>query len=117
MKIFFSTMLVFVCLCSCKTVDYSGKKSLEMNCKSVQIDTLFQDKISIRAIVIDGNKVWYAADNSRFGFFDLEQNKKTERTIGADKSKAEFRSIAQTTKDIFILNVSNPALLLKIKKP
>ncbi|MFE3866589.1 oxidoreductase [Flavobacterium sp. LS2P90] len=116
MKNFFLTVLFFGCLCSCKTADYSGKKSLGMNYQSVQIDTLFQDKISIRAIVIDGNKVWYAADNSKFGFFDLEKNKKTESTTGDDKSKAEFRSIAQTAKNIFILNVSNPALLYKIPK-
>jgi photosystem II stability/assembly factor-like uncharacterized protein len=109
-------MLVFSFLLSCKTVVYDDKKAVSMNYQSVQIDTLFQDKISIRAIVIDGNKVWYAADNSRFGFYDLEQNKKTESTIGTDKSKAEFRSIAQTLKNIFILNVSNPALLYKIPK-
>jgi photosystem II stability/assembly factor-like uncharacterized protein len=46
----------------------------------------------------------------------LEKNQKTESTIGTDKSKAEFRSIAQTTNNIFILNVSNPALLYKIPK-
>lgn len=116
MKNFFLITLICSFLGSCKTVDYANKKSVNTNYQSVQIDTLFQDKISIRAIVIDGNKVWYAADNSKFGFFDLEQNKKTESTIGADKSKAEFRSIAQTTKNIFILNVSNPALLYKIPK-
>jgi hypothetical protein len=33
--------------------------------KTVSIDTLFQDNISIRAIT-DGNKIWYAANNSRF---------------------------------------------------
>lgn len=116
MKNFFLISLVFGCLYSCKTTNYNNKKSIKTNYQSVQIDTLFQDKVSIRAIVIDGKKVWYAADNSRFGLFDLEQNKKTESTIGTDKSKAEFRSIAQTTKNIFILNVSNPALLYKISK-
>lgn len=116
MKNFFLITLILSFLVSCKTVNYANKQIVNTNYQSVQIDTLFQDKISIRAIVIDGNKVWYAADNSRFGFFDLEQNKKTESTIGSDKSKAEFRSIAQTTKNIFILNVSNPALLFKIPK-
>jgi hypothetical protein len=29
---------------------------------------LFQDNISIRAITADANKIWYAANNSRFGF-------------------------------------------------
>jgi hypothetical protein len=36
--------------------------------KTVTIDTLFQDNISIRAITADANKIWYAANNSRFGF-------------------------------------------------
>jgi photosystem II stability/assembly factor-like uncharacterized protein len=116
MKNFFLIILVCIYLYSCKTVNYSDKKSIKTNYQSVQIDTLFQDKISIRAIVIDGNKVWYAGDNSKFGFFDLEKNKKIENKIGGDKSKYEFRSIAQTSSAIFILNVSNPALLYKIPK-
>lgn len=116
MKNFFLTVLAFSCLWSCKTINYGNKKSINATFESVEIDTLFQDKISIRAIAIDKNIVWYAADNSRFGFFDLEKNQKTESTIGTDKSKAEFRSIAQTTNNIFILNVSNPALLYKIPK-
>jgi hypothetical protein len=48
---------------------------------SVIIDTLFQDNISIRAIVIDANKIWYAANNSRFGFYDLDKRKKKEKFI------------------------------------
>jgi hypothetical protein len=39
--------------------------------KTVTIDTLFQDNISIRAITADANKIWYAANNSRF--YDLEK--------------------------------------------
>jgi hypothetical protein len=38
--------------------------------KTVTIDTLFQDNISIRAITADANKIWYAANNSRF--YDLK---------------------------------------------
>ena len=116
MNNFFLTVMILLCLWSCKTVSYVDKKSMNANFQSIQIDTLFEDKISIRAIAVDKNKVWYAADNSRFGFFDLEQNKKTESTIATDKSKAEFRSISQTTNNIYILNVSNPALLYKIPK-
>jgi photosystem II stability/assembly factor-like uncharacterized protein len=82
----------------------------------VEIDTLFLDKISIRAILIDKDKVWYAADNSRFGFYDLGKNKKRESTLVRDSLKLEFRSIAQTSSSIFILSVSNPALLYKIAK-
>jgi photosystem II stability/assembly factor-like uncharacterized protein len=86
------------------------------NKTAVSIDTLFKDKISIRAIEIDKNKVWYAADNNRFGYFDLITNKRVERTIILDSLKLEFRSIAQTKSDIYILSVGNPALLYKINK-
>lgn len=83
---------------------------------SITIDTLFTDKISIRAIEIDKNKVWYAADKNRFGYFDLLTNKRIERKISLDSLKLEFRSIAQTKHSIFILSVGNPALLYKIDK-
>ncbi len=86
------------------------------NKTTVSIDTLFTDKISIRAIEMDKNKVWYAADNNRFGYFDLITNKRVERTITLDSLKLEFRSIAQTKSDIYILSVGNPALLYKINK-
>lgn len=86
------------------------------NKTAVSIDTLFTDKISIRAIEMDKNKVWYAADNNRFGYFDLITNKRVERTIILDSLKLEFRSIAQTKSDIYILSVGNPALLYKINK-
>jgi hypothetical protein len=55
-------------LTSCKTAYFTGKNNNNIDFNSVAIDTLFQDKISIRAIVIDANKIWYAADKGRFGF-------------------------------------------------
>lgn len=100
----------------CKTSSYKDNDKNNVFFNTVEIDTLFQDKISIRAIVSDQNKIWYAADKSRFGFFDLKENKRTERYIIKDSLKLEFRSIAQTEKAIFLLNVSNPAFLFRISK-
>jgi hypothetical protein len=67
-------------LLSCKTINYDISGKNEKVFTSVKIDTLFQDKISIRALVFDANKVWYAADKSRFGFFDLDKNQKKRAT-------------------------------------
>ena len=106
----------FVLFMSFKTLNYSDKKMLFSGFTSMQIDTLFQDKISIRAISIDKNRVWYGADNSRFGYFDLEKNEKFEEHIYRDTLKLEFRSIAQTSKDVFLLSVGNPALLYSVSK-
>ncbi len=83
---------------------------------NVRIDTLFQDKISIRSLVIDGTKIWYAADKNRYGYFDLATNKKIENKIVKDTLQLEFRSNAQTRDFVYILSVSNPALLYQISK-
>lgn len=91
-------------------------KIIKKDFSVVQIDTLFQDEISIRAIVIDKDKIWYAADKNRFGFYDLKHNKKIENKIIEQDLKIEFRSIAQTDNYIYILSVANPALLYQISK-
>jgi photosystem II stability/assembly factor-like uncharacterized protein len=116
MKNIFLILFVSTVFMSCKTSVYNVKTGNSSEFKSVEIDTLFQDKISIRAILIDANKVWFAADKGRFGFFNLDNNQKFESTITKDSLKLEFRSNAKTKKHIFILNVGNPALLYQISK-
>lgn len=68
-------LIIFVafCLINCKTKNLKTTVFENPVFKTIQIDTLFQDKISIRALVLDKNKVWYGANNSRFGFYDLEK--------------------------------------------
>lgn len=109
-KIIFVFSVAFL-LCSC------GLRILHQNNHfvSVAIDTLLQDKISIRALVLDKEKIWYAADKSRFGCIDLNSNQKKEIQIPTEKNN-EFRSIAQTNKYLFVLSVANPALLYRISK-
>ncbi|MBF7090828.1 oxidoreductase [Flavobacterium sp. ALJ2] len=97
----------------CQTKDY---KVNNVGFKSIEIDTLFKDKISIRALVIDKNKVWFGADNSRFGYYDLKDKEKYVEHIYRDTLKLEFRSIAQTANNIFLLSVANPALLYQVSK-
>ena len=101
---------------SCKTASYTNSSSDKTIFKTVSIDTLFKDNINIRAITADGNKIWYAGNNSRFGFYDLKKNKKFESKITKDTLQLEFRSIAQTTTNVFLLSVANPALLYKVSK-
>ncbi|MFV8347046.1 oxidoreductase [Flavobacterium sp. ZB4P13] len=116
MKNIFLILLASTVFASCKTSVYNVKNENNSEFKSVAIDTLFQDKISIRAILFDANKVWFAADKGRFGFFNLDNNQKFESKIIKDSLKLEFRSNAKTKKHIFILNVGNPALLYQISK-
>jgi len=108
--------LVVVSLISCKTTVYEKVSKDKTIYKTVVIDTLFEDNISIRAVLIDDNKIWYAGNNSRFGFYDLNAKVKFEKNIVKDSLKLEFRSNAQTASAVFLLNVANPALLYKISK-
>ncbi len=84
--------------------------------QSITIDTILKDKISIRAILIDKNTVWYAADRGRFGNIDLEKRIKTQNKITRDTLKIEFRSIAATATDVYFTNIGNPALIYKTAK-
>ncbi|WP_447415107.1 hypothetical protein, partial [Clostridium perfringens] len=46
----------------------------------------------------------------------MQKKVRNERRIANDSLKLEFRSIAQTPKNIFMLSVANPALLYKVSK-
>src|SRR6187431_1827379 len=94
-KVFFS-LLFFSVLHFNYAQELNKNKTVQTGFSTVKIDTLFQDKISIRAIVVNGDKVWYAGDKNRFGFYDLKNSKKNENLIIEDTLKIEFRSIAKT---------------------
>jgi hypothetical protein len=88
----------------------------ESNKIAVSIDTILKGNISIRAILLDENKIWYAANEGRLGFFDFDDNSTFEKRIVFDIIKPEFRSIAKTLKHIFVAGIGSPALLYQIDK-
>ena len=105
-------IILILAFISCKSQIIRKQKPFT----KINIDTLLSDKISIRAITIDKNKVYYAADKNRFGNIDLISKNKFERKVTNDTLKMEFRSIAQTLTDVFVLTVGNPAILYKFSK-
>ena len=90
-----------------------GSKA-EKHFTAVAIDTLLSDKINIRALLIDGNKVWYGADKSRFGYYNFITNQHWQKKFSIEEF--DFRSIASNSKDIFLLNAGSPAYLYRIDK-
>jgi len=83
---------------------------------TVETDTLLQDSISIRALVIDGDKAWYAGSGGKYGYVSIDGRKRFNGIAAKDTLLPEFRSVAQTETDIFILNAGTPALLYRISK-
>lgn len=83
---------------------------------TVVIDTLLSEKMSCRALAIDGNKVWYGATNGNYGYVSLDGQPHYAARMTNANLKLEFRSIAQNAQAVFIVSIANPALLYRIDK-
>lgn len=112
MKKIFLILVVFALFIRCK----SGSSTADTAFKSVTIDTILNDKISVRALLVDHDKVWYTADKSRVGYYDFKTLIHLQKTIANTDEKLEFRSIGSTSKSIFIVNIGNPAFVFKGNK-
>ena len=84
--------------------------------RKIEIDTILSGKMSVRALHCESSKVWYAADQGRFGFVDVGDNTVYEKRISFDSLKPEFRSMAATKDFIYLMSITNPALLYQIDK-
>ncbi|MFP7658024.1 WD40/YVTN/BNR-like repeat-containing protein [Chryseobacterium proteolyticum] len=79
------------------------------------METIFNDKISIRALQVWDHKIWYAGTDSKFGFVDLK-NFKNQKQISLSDQKLEFRTLAQNNNDFYAINVGSPAYFFRIDK-
>lgn len=93
-----------------------NSKSTTLNFNKVTIDTLFTDTISIRTLNLEKDKVWFAADKNRYGYFDLTKKERIIKKIENLSHKLEFRSSALTPTHLFTLSIASPAFLYKIDK-
>jgi photosystem II stability/assembly factor-like uncharacterized protein len=85
--------------------------------QSVQVDTILKDKISIRAISVATDKVYFAADKSRVGYVLFPKDASMiNAEIVSDTLVYEYRSLATNGKDFFALSIGNPARLYKFSK-
>lgn len=112
MKKKITAFLLFLALLSCKNVEKPQKEYFNI---AIQ-ESLISDDFSVRAIHIDNNKVWYAADNGKYGYYDLGTKVSYQKVLTYDNFKPEFRSISSNGRYIFLLSVGSPALLYKIEK-
>jgi len=79
----------------------------------VEIETIYQDSLSIRAIELMGNSLAFAANNGVFGTVDLSSGKIRSNIEKYHTSIPEFRAVAHNATDFFMLSVASPALLYK----
>jgi len=78
-------------------------------------ETILNDKISIRALEIYDNKVWYSGTDSKFGFVDLKDSK-NQKQIKLSDEKLQFRTLAQDQNSFYTVNIESPAYFFTIDK-
>ncbi len=79
------------------------------------LETILTDKISIRALELYDNKVWYSGTDSKFGFVDLKDYK-NQKQIKLSEDKLQFRTLAQDKTSFYAINIESPAYFFKIDK-
>lgn len=107
-KLFF---LFALSLIACNSNDKKPKQPLAFS--EVRVQTLLEDSVSIRAIEIMGGGVAFAGSNGYYGFYDSAANQVKINRQQQDSLSPEFRAVASTANDFFMLSVANPALLYK----
>lgn len=116
MKNLVCLFLFLIIFTACKNENKSADSVKFKAFTSVEIDTILQEELSIRAILVDSNKVWFAANKGQYGYIDLKTDKKFNGHVIEDTLTLEFRSIAQTKEYIFMMNVGSPALIYRVSK-
>ena len=107
MKKYFITLFATILLMSCGNDTTS-------TFTSVEIIPVFSDSLSVRAIAPqDPTKVWFAANKGIVGLIDGKTPKVA--TIKYGDSILNFRAIAKSGNNVFVLSIENPAVLYKIK--
>ncbi len=91
-----------------------SEKELKKTFEKVTITPVYKDSISIRAILIDSNQLWFAGNNGKYGAIDLKTQKIFNGHVIKDSLLPEFRSIAKAQNGVCILSVASPALLYYI---
>ncbi|MFT5250403.1 MAG: hypothetical protein ACI93P_002139 [bacterium] len=91
----------------------SCSKNASKNFRSVSIERVFTDSLSIRAIEpMDVNRVWFAANNGKVGLIDYKTPKLA--TIKYEDTLLHFRAISSNNNAVFVISIENPGVLYKI---
>ena len=81
---------------------------------SVSTEVILQnDSLSIRAIEVIGSNLAFAGNNGTYGLYNSVNNSWKTNIQKFDTITPEFRAVASTANDFFMLSVANPALLFK----
>ncbi|RRO21468.1 WD40/YVTN/BNR-like repeat-containing protein [Flavobacteriaceae bacterium 14752] len=107
------TIVFILTISACKSE--VKKPNLISNPPSVEISTVIEDSISIRALDFENKQYWFAGSKAKYGYINNLTNEVITFQIDSIND-LEFRSIAATPNYTYILTAGNPALVYKISQ-
>jgi len=111
--VFFVSVLIFSC-------GSEQSRTMVHNFSEVDIIPFFHDSLSIRAIHVDKNTLFFAANQGTYGIFTIDDevaiSEKEIIHINYEGNTPHFRAVACTSTDFFLLSIGSPALLYKVNK-
>jgi photosystem II stability/assembly factor-like uncharacterized protein len=81
--------------------------------EKVQSTIVYRDSVSIRALDVLPGSVGFAGAEGLFGSVDLQSLQVRSRRMSHGGGFPEFRAVAHTATDFFMLSAGDPALLFK----
>ena len=109
MKIIYVLGILFISGCVSKETQEPRKSFTK-----VEIQTILEDdSLSVRAIEIMGSDLAFAANNGIYGIYNSIPGEWNTNVQEYDSIRPEFRAVASTSSDFFMLSIGNPALLFK----
>lgn len=108
---FLISLFLVTLIVSCKQKEEDTRYKFS----AVEIEEIFADStLSIRALDVASDKsIAFAANNGVFGLYNPQTDQWYTAIQEYDSLKLEFRAVARTANDFFMLSVGNPALLFK----
>lgn len=111
-------IIFFIALTGCKSDSKKEEKDISEiterpTFSEVEVEVLLEDSISIRAIEVMGEDVVFAGSNGAYGIYNSGKDEVRVDRQQYGSVYPEFRAVAGTSEDIFLLSVGNPGLLYK----
>ncbi|TVZ27718.1 sortilin (neurotensin receptor 3) [Gillisia sp. Hel_I_86] len=108
MKLYYWFGLLLIIGCNSKE-----KKTAPSYYTSVEVEIILEDSISVRAIELMGKNLAFATNNGIYGMYNSQKDTWKTNIQKYDTLVPEFRAVASTSTNFFMLSVANPALLYK----
>jgi photosystem II stability/assembly factor-like uncharacterized protein len=109
----FVGLIFFFLLTAC--VNVAQQDSAQHRFVSVEVEDIFNKTLSIRALELSSNHIFYAGSEGKFGYLNTaDHSVEFMGKVETENTETEFRAIGSTEESDFILSAGNPALLYKV---